>query len=185
MSTTQDWTPSEALDTRLGQPDRLQFPDDWEYSQSWERAQTERDRGGPINDAERMVYLEGSEQPHRAVFALKGQTLHAECDCASGRFRGFCAHLASLWWQWIRGRIVVNHLDTGREYNVPPSWLVLEPDEELTAELFTPAELDAYLACDCGECGVREYASFTDRSPGTIGNLLGRAREKIPDEVEK
>ncbi len=41
MSTTQDWTPSEALDTRLGQPDRLQFPDDWEYSRSWERVQTE------------------------------------------------------------------------------------------------------------------------------------------------
>jgi len=35
----------------------LRFPEGWTLSRSWQRARTERDRGGPINDAERMVYL--------------------------------------------------------------------------------------------------------------------------------
>jgi len=60
---TADWTPSEALEDRLSNPDTLRFPENWTLSRSWQRARTERDRGGPINDAERMVYLTGSDSP--------------------------------------------------------------------------------------------------------------------------
>jgi hypothetical protein len=123
MSTTRDWTPSDALDDRLGRPETLRFPDDWTLTDSWRRAQTEADSGSRINDAERMVWLDESDEPHRVVWALSGNTLRAECDCASAQYRGWCAHLASCWWQWVRGQIVVSHLETGREYQMPPSWL--------------------------------------------------------------
>jgi len=174
-----DWQPSEALDDRLGEPSTLRFPDGWTFSESWQRAQTEADAGGPITDAERMVFLEESESPHRVVFALASQTLRAECECASGRFRGWCAHLASCWWRWVRGEIVVTHLDTGREYRTPPAWLRLDEQGEPDLSDLSPAEMDAYLTCDLAEIGVRRYAEVTDRSPGTVGNLLGRARQKL------
>jgi DNA-directed RNA polymerase specialized sigma24 family protein len=54
-----------------------------------------------------------------------------------------------------------------------------EPD---LSEL-TPEERDAYEACVLGGTGVREYARETNRSPGTVGNLLARAREKVPLEA--
>jgi DNA-directed RNA polymerase specialized sigma24 family protein len=54
--------------------------------------------------------------------------------------------------------------------------------ESATAQdlgVLTEAERDAYEAVERGEHGVREYARKTDRRPGTVGNLLQRAREKI------
>jgi len=177
------FTPSDTLDDRLGSPDTLRFPEDWTLSTSWQRAQEEADHGGPVNDAERMVWLEDSDEPHRVVWALAGQDLHAECDCASGRFRGWCAHLASCWWRWVRGEIVVIHLDTGREYRTPPSWLDLDGRHDTDLSALSPAELDAYLACDVGDVGVRQWARHTDRSPGTVGNLLSRARRKLGEST--
>jgi len=45
----------------------------------------------------------------------------------------------------------------------------------------TDAEREAYDAVVLGDFGVREYARDTSRSPGTIGNLLSRARDKLDD----
>ncbi|ACV47846.1 MULTISPECIES: hypothetical protein [Halomicrobium] len=173
------FTPSTTFDDRLGEPSQLRFPEGWTLSESWQRAQTEGDRGGPINDAERMVWLEESDDPHRVTFALDGQHLVAECDCASGQYRGWCAHLASLWWRWSRGRITVQHLTTGREYDEPPAWFRFDPPPRPRLTDLTPAELDAYLHCDVGDEGVRPFARRTDRAFGTIGNLLNAAREKV------
>ncbi len=157
------------------------MPDDWTLSTPWQRAQKEADRGGPINDAERMVYLSGSESPHRVTFALRGRTLVVDCDCKAHRFNdGWCSHVASLWWQWTRGAISVHHLDTGRDYPAPPAWLCLDettdPDE---FDELTPAELDAYLTCHVADVGVCEYARFTDRAHGTLTNLLSRAQDTL------
>jgi hypothetical protein len=176
-----DWRPSDTLEARIGMPPVLQFPTDWTLSTSWQRAQQEPDAGGPINDAERMVYLEESSKPHRVVFVLCDRTLRAECSCSGWKFHGFCAHVASLWWRWTRGRITVRHLRTGRAYREPPSWVRVDctPDADLQA--LTPAELDAYLHCELGSSGPTEWADHTDRAKGTIGNLLRTAREKLPD----
>jgi len=183
---TTDWEQSDALDGRLDQPRELRFPEDWTLSESWERAQREHDRGGPLyNDAERLVWLE-TGNPHRVVFALSGNHLLGECSCDGYHYRGFCAHLASCWWRWVRGRLVVTHLDTGREYRRPPSWLRVpdakhdETDDRSEHDFsgLTAAELDAYLTCDLGTTGVRECARKTGRAPGTVGNLLARARRK-------
>ena len=172
---------STTFDDRLGDPDRLRFPEDWTLSESWQRAQQESDSGGPINDAERMVYLSGSEEPHRVTFALRGRTLVVDCDCKGHRFNdGWCSHVASLWWQWVRGEIEVNHLDTSRSYPTPPAWLTL--DESIDPSEFdelTPAELDAYLTCELADVGVCEYARFTGRAHGTLTNLLRRARDTL------
>jgi len=181
---TRDWQPSDDLPDRIGGPAPLSMPEDWTLSTPWRRAQEETDTGGPINDAERLVFLSGSEHPHRATFALRGRTLIVDCDCKGHRFNGgWCSHVASLWWQWARGRITVHHLDTGREYQEPPAWMILDetadPDE--FSEL-TPAELDAYLTCDLAGVGVCEYARETDRAHGTLTNLLSRAHDTLGGE---
>ena len=175
-----DWEPSDALDERLTDPQELHFPDDWTLSESWQRAQTERDRGGTINEAERMVWLTESDRPKRVLFALEDDQLKAECSCKSWQYRGWCAHVAHCWWSWCNRGLVVHHLDTGRDYELPPAWLQFG-DEHRSRDLdgLTAAELDAYLACDLGDTGVREYARRTDRAAGTVGNLLARAREKV------
>jgi DNA-directed RNA polymerase specialized sigma24 family protein len=46
----------------------------------------------------------------------------------------------------------------------------------------TDAEREVWEAVDCGDYGVREYARETDRSPGTLSNLLRRARENRGEE---
>jgi len=179
---SRSWQPSDDLPDRLGGPPTLSMPDDWTLSTPWQRAQEETDEGGPVSDAERMVYLSESDNPHRVTFALRGRTLLADCDCKAHRFNdGWCAHVASLWWQWTRGRIVVSHLGTGRDYPEPPAWLRLDDDPTDFDDL-APAELDAFLTCDLGEMGPREYADVSGRVPGTIGNLLSRARDKLGGE---
>jgi DNA-binding CsgD family transcriptional regulator len=49
---------------------------------------------------------------------------------------------------------------------------------EETAAL-TPVERDVWTWVENGPVGVREYARETRRSPGTVGNLLARARTKV------
>lgn len=46
-------------------------------------------------------------------------------------------------------------------------------------EELTEAEREAFIAVERGEYGVREYARETSRRPGTVGNLLARARDKV------
>ena len=52
-------------------------------------------------------------------------------------------------------------------------------DYEPDLSPLTDAEREVYEAVGMGHDGPREYASETGRSPGTVGNLLRRAREKV------
>jgi len=54
-------------------------------------------------------------------------------------------------------------------------------DYERDLSKLSEAERDAYEAVERGEFGVREYARETGRRPGTIGNLLRRARDKLEE----
>lgn len=45
----------------------------------------------------------------------------------------------------------------------------------------TDAELEVYRKVERYGRGPREIARRTDRSPGTVGNLLRRARDKLDD----
>ena len=52
---------------------------------------------------------------------------------------------------------------------------------EFEADLtgLTDAEQEVYQAVEQDGYGAREYARKTGRSPGTVGNLLARARRKV------
>jgi hypothetical protein len=180
MSKTYD-TP-ESTDYQINtlvEPPVFSTPPDWVLSDSWQRAQSQSERGGWINPAERMVWLKDGEQPHRVVFALKDRTLRARCGCGGFKRRGYCAHVAYLWWTWTTETLRVRHLHTGRTYHTPPSWLLIDCSPSDQLDQLSPAELDAYLHCHIGTMGVREFSRRRERAPGTIGNLLSRAREKL------
>lgn len=187
MRTIQDWAAdTEPIDEQLGEPSALRFPDGWDTSTSWKRAQRENCECSPINDAEWMVSMETSEDYHRVVFVLDGPRLLAECSCLGHRYRGWCAHVAKLAWLWSCGEILVTHRQTGRGYRLPPRWMQFGDQARTRSEDLdglTAAELDAYLTCELSHVGVREFARTTDRAPGTVGNLLARAREKVDQGV--
>jgi len=42
-----------------------------------------------------------------------------------------------------------------------------------------------YVAAECEGAAVRELARETDRRPGTVGNLLKRARLRLADREEE
>lgn len=48
----------------------------------------------------------------------------------------------------------------------------------------TDAEREVYEATVDGDHDVREYARKTNRVPGTVGNLLRRARDKLEGEEQ-
>lgn len=98
-------------------------------STSWQRAQQTTDLGGPTTPAERHVMLDDSAEAHRVLFAIKGGTIVAECDCRGWQHRHWCAHVASCWWRWVRSEIAVVDLDTERTYLHPPAWLTVEDRE--------------------------------------------------------
>jgi len=49
--------------------------------------------------------------------------------------------------------------------------------------VLSDAEQEAYQAVEQDGYGMREYARKTGRSPGTVGNLLRRARRKLGGEA--
>jgi len=49
--------------------------------------------------------------------------------------------------------------------------------------VLTDAEREVYEAVEHGDYGPREFARDTGRSPGTVGNLLARARDRLDEEA--
>jgi len=46
----------------------------------------------------------------------------------------------------------------------------------------TDAEREAYRACRARNEGVRAFARRSNRAPGTVGNLLARADQKLQNQ---
>ena len=105
-SSTGESTPDLATIETTTSP--LTFPDEFAMSGSWER-KFERDRGGWINDPERMVWLANSDKPHRVTFVLVGAVLRVDCDCTAHHYDDWCAHVAKCWWEWVTGPLTVTH----------------------------------------------------------------------------
>ena len=127
----------ERLNRRLGSPDRLRFPDGWTMSTSWQRAQSADAMTERVTPAEWDVLL-GSGDCHRVLFTLLDGDVRAECDCAGHKHRTWCAHVARLWWRWVRGDLVVVDLDSGSRFQTPPEWVRVDdaeaPDPAPTAD---------------------------------------------------
>lgn len=58
-----------------------------------------------------------------------------------------------------------------------------ERDEDLS--ILTDAEREVYTAVEHDGVGVRQLARCTNRRPGTVGNLLKRARLRLDDRDEE
>ena len=58
---------------------------------------------------------------------------------------------------------------------------LFEYEEDLTP--LSDAQREVYEAVEQDDFGVREYARKTGRSPGTVGNLLQRARRRLGGDV--
>ena len=131
----------EQIANRLGDPERLRFPSGWAMSSSWRRAQSAPSNVGPVNPAEFDVLLgyvdEDGLSKHRVLFAVYEGELVAECECDGHRFRGWCAHVALLWWKWSREQLAVTDLDTGETYLSPPWWFSVDDVEADRAEADT------------------------------------------------
>jgi len=112
----------DSLNARVGGPPELRFPDKWTLSTSWQRAQSPAAVKNPINPAEWMIQIDGGDR-HRVTFALLGGDLIADCDCDGFRFEEWCAHVAHMWWSWVRSDAVVTDLDADRSHELPPVWL--------------------------------------------------------------
>ncbi|MFC7057843.1 RNA polymerase sigma factor [Halovenus salina] len=54
---------------------------------------------------------------------------------------------------------------------------------EADLSALTDAEREVFQAVEQDGFGVREYARKTGRKPGTVGNLLARARQKVGGEA--
>lgn len=162
------------------EPPVFQLPDTT-TSDSWQRATVSGDKSEHAtldNPAERVVQLpDGSA--HRCLFCIHDRTLRGLCSCAGFEFGETCAHLTHLWVLWTRGRIRVPHVETGREYELPPEWLLIETSPASHLHALSPRVLDSYLACELGGVGPREWAEFRGVSPGTIGNQLRTARDAL------
>lgn len=52
-------------------------------------------------------------------------------------------------------------------------------------DVLTDAELEVYVSVERGDTGVRELARESNRRPGTVGNLLKRARPRLEDRAEE
>ena len=123
------------LGARLDEPTVFEPPANWAHSTSWVRAQQERDLGGPLNPAERVVLLADGASEHRVLFAIWDGELRAECDCDAWKFRGeWCAHVAACWWQWTRDKIDVVDLDTNRTHTHPPAWFARRGGDAIDLE---------------------------------------------------
>lgn len=122
--------PGGPLDGYLGDPPELRFPQDWTLSGAWQRAQTASSHVGPSNEAYFDVLLSRENgdwgDKHRVLFALKDGRLRAECDCKAWTHRGWCAHVAHLWWRWVREDLAVTDLDADRTHLSPPWWLSID-----------------------------------------------------------
>lgn len=96
------------VQNRVGKPPKFRFPEGCTNSTSWKRAQAAPAECGPANAAEfdlLMGYTDSNDLVHhRVLFALLDGSLRAECPCDGYAYRGFCAHVAYVWWRWVRLR---------------------------------------------------------------------------------
>jgi len=122
-----------SLDQRLA-VDRYDPPERWALTSTWKRAQLAPIRRRSVTPTEWIVQLgyvdhDGLGDRHRVLFVLDDRELFAECDCAGHRHRGWCAHVARMYWDWTRNKpghaVDVYDLAHNSVYQTPPYGVTL------------------------------------------------------------
>jgi hypothetical protein len=139
---------------------------------SAERAREQETDIEPRGTYRWWIRFEDGDHAHRVLLrptetGHEGACLQLEDGDPAGRCKGHkyndgpCAHLFAVWSHTAsyqrRTEEIVDNVD-----------------------VLSECEREVWLRVEHGDYGVREYAALTDRAPGTVGNLLASARDKLP-----
>ena len=130
------------VENEIGEPPKLRFPPGWNYSSSWQRAVSDPIHAEPIDTQSWRIYMGG--EPHRTEIFIHEGAVRVDCDCNGFRYnRGWCAHVAALWWLWSRRRIRVRDVDAGRSHPSPPPWIRVDDADAVRADGGRPTHAHA------------------------------------------
>ncbi|TKX84543.1 SWIM zinc finger family protein [Halorubrum sp. SS5] len=168
------------LDTEIG--DRLEFRDLPDADDtSWLKARPYRSDFERLSKLGWKVRSPEGEEWHHVVLGRKSGGFIGACDCKGFEYNpGPCVHLCALRKSAWGNR---NLCRTETDINDRPVRLC-DLDEADAAEqrywYLTDLQREAFLNCDLGDMGVREYQREKGySSPGTVSNRLKAAREKV------
>lgn len=167
------------LDTEIG--DRLDFgplagSDDTSWTKATSESEIER-----LSKIGWSVRSPDGEEWHHVVLARRDGAHVGACDCKGFEYnRGPCVHLCAVRKEaWGTANFCRDMVDiNGRVIRLCD--LDDADDAEQRYWYLTDLQREAFLKCDLGEMGVREYQrSKGYSSPGTVSNRLNVAREKV------
>lgn len=171
------------VDTQIGESinfDRLAGSEDT----SWKKAVPYQSDIEIVSRLGFKVKSPNGEEWHHVVLASEGDHHVGLCDCKGWEYNdGPCIHLCAVRkaaWTGVTPDRDIN----GRTIRICDLDAV-DPAERRYPYL-TDKQRDAYLKCDLGDTGVREYQREQDySSPGTVSNRLRVAREKVAEHEEQ
>ena len=171
------------VDTQMGESinfDRLAGSDDT----SWKKAVPYQSDIEQISRLGYKVRSPDGEEWHHVVLAAEGDHHVGLCDCKGWEYNdGPCVHLCAVRkaaWTGVTPERDIN----GRTIRICDLDAV-DPAERRYPYL-TDKQREAYLRCDLGDMGVREFQRKKGySSPGTVSNRLRVAREKVHEHEEQ
>ncbi|WP_256402443.1 SWIM zinc finger family protein [Halorubrum salinum] len=174
------------VDTQIGESinfDRLAGSTDT----SWTKAVPYQSDIEVISRLGYRVKSPNGEEWHHVVLAREGDHHVGLCDCKGWEYNdGPCVHLCAVRKAaWSCTELGTKHTDiNGRAIQICDLDAV-DPAERRYPYL-TEKQRDAYLRCDLGDMGVREYQRKQGySSPGTVSNRLRKAREKVHEHEQE
>ncbi|WP_199242191.1 hypothetical protein [Halorubrum sp. SD626R] len=174
------------VDTQIGESinfERLAGTDDT----SWKNAVPYESDIQTVSRLAFKVRSPDGEAWHHVILARESGAHVGLCDCKGWEHNdGPCVHLCAVRKAaWSCTKLCTKHTDiNGREVRICDLDAV-DPAERRYPYL-TDKQRDAYLRCDLGDMGVREYQRKQGySSPGTVSNRLRKAREKVAEHEQQ
>ncbi|TKX70823.1 SWIM zinc finger family protein [Halorubrum sp. SP9] len=171
------------VDTEIGESinfDRLAGTDDT----SWNKAEPYESDIETVSRLGFKVRSPDGEEWHHVVLAREGDHHVGLCDCKGWEYNdGPCVHLCAVRkaaWTGVTPERDIN----GRTVRICD--LDAADAAERRYPYLTEKQREAYLACELGDTGVREFQRAQGySSPGTVSNRLRVAREKVHEHEQQ
>lgn len=171
------------VDTQIGEPlnfERLAGSEDT----SWKKAVPYQSDIEQISRLGYKVRSPNGEEWHHVVLAAERDNHVGLCDCKGWEYNdGPCVHLCAVRkaaWTGVTPERDIN----GRTIRIC-NLDAVDPAERRYPYL-TDKQREAYLRCDLGDMGVREFQRKKGySSPGTVSNRLRVAREKVAEHEQQ